>query len=120
MNYEEQHNICDHTLQTIFFNIMSSLVWFITGASNGFGLILSLYALKAGHRVIGAMRNKNRASDAVSSIESAGGHVIEMDMTESQDSIVKKIQGVIETHGTIDVLVNNAGYAMMGPISQFT
>lgn len=99
---------------------MSCLVWFITGASNGFGLILSLHALKAGHRVIGAMRNKNRASDAVNAIESAGGHVIEMDMTEAQDSIVKKIQDVNETHGPIDVLVNNAGYAMMGPIAQFT
>lgn len=99
---------------------MSGLVWFITGASNGFGLILSLRALKAGHRVIGAMRNKNRASDAVNAIESAGGHAIEMDMTEAQDSIVKKIQEVNETHGTIDVLVNNAGYAMMGPIAQFT
>lgn len=99
---------------------MSSLVWLITGASNGFGLILSLHALKAGHRVIGAMRNKTRASDAVKAIESAGGHVIEMDMTESQQSIVKKIQGANETHGPIDVLVNNAGYAMLGPIAQFT
>lgn len=99
---------------------MFSLVWFITGASNGFGLILSLHALKAGHKVIGAMRNKRRASDAVKSIESAGGHVIEMDMTETQDSIVKKIRYVNETYGTIDVLVNNAGYAMMGPIAQFT
>ncbi|KAI7779839.1 hypothetical protein LA080_000338 [Diaporthe eres] len=99
---------------------MSGLLWFITGASNGFGLILSLHALKAGHRVIGAMRNKNRASDAVNAIESAGGHVIEMDMTEAQGSIVKKIQDVNETHGPIDVLVNNAGYATLGPIAQFT
>lgn len=99
---------------------MSSLVWFITGASNGFGLVLSLHALKQGHRVIGAMRNKTRASDAVKSIESAGGHVIEMDMTESRESIVKKIQDVNETHGPIDVLVNNAGYAMLGPVAQFT
>ena len=98
---------------------MSSLVWFITGASNGFGLILSLHALKAGHKVIGAMRNKNRASDAVSAIESAGGHVIQMDMTESQNSIIKKIQDANETHGPIDVLVNNAGFAMLGPIAQF-
>lgn len=98
---------------------MSCLLWFITGASNGFGLILSIHALNAGHRVIGAVRNKERSSDAVNAIESAGGHVIEMDMTEAQDSIVKKIQAVNETHGTIDVLVNNAGYAMMGPIAQF-
>lgn len=99
---------------------MSSLVWFITGASNGFGLILSLHALKAGHKVIGAMRDKNRSGDAVNAIESAGGHVIEMDMIEAQDSIIKKIQDVNQTYGTIDVLVNNAGYAMMGPIAQFT
>lgn len=99
---------------------MSSPVWFITGASNGFGLMLSLHVLNAGHRVIGAMRNKTRASEAVKTIESAGGHVMELDMTESQDSIVKKIQEVNETHDPIDVLVNNAGYAMLGPIAQFT
>lgn len=99
---------------------MSIPVWFITGASGGFGLLLSLRVLKAGHKVIGAMRNTTRASDAVAAIKSAGGDVIEMDMTESQASIAKKIQDVEAIHGKIDVLVNNAGFAMLGPVAHFT
>lgn len=69
---------------------MSSPVWFTTGASNGFGLEMSLYVLRAGHRVIGSVRNKTKAATAVGRIEQAGGSVIELDMTESQASIANK------------------------------
>lgn len=99
---------------------MSPPVWFITGASNGFGLLLCLRALKAGHKVIGTVRSKYRASEAVKSIEDAGGKVIEMDMTESQASLTRKIQDAEhQFYGGIDVLVNNAGFSILGPISSF-
>lgn len=100
--------------------VMSPPVWLITGVSGGFGLLLSLRALKAGHKVIGTMRNTTRAADAVEAIENAGGKVIEMDMTESQANIKQKIQDAESIHGRIDILVNNAGFAMLGPIAQFT
>ncbi|KAF3763384.1 NAD(P)-binding protein [Cryphonectria parasitica EP155] len=99
---------------------MSTPVWLITGASAGFGLILSLRALKAGHRVIGSVRSRTRSSDAVKSIEGAGGVIIEMDMTEPQASIVKKVQDAEAIYGRIDVLINNAGYSLLGPIAQMT
>ncbi|KAI0015779.1 hypothetical protein F4780DRAFT_773316 [Xylariomycetidae sp. FL0641] len=95
---------------------MSSPVWFITGASSGFGLLLCLRALQADHRVVGAVRNKTKSAEAVAKIESAGGTVMEMDMTESQESIFAKIRGV----GQIDYLVNNAGYANLGAFEQFS
>ncbi|KAF2967403.1 hypothetical protein GQX73_g6154 [Xylaria multiplex] len=84
---------------------MSQPVWFITGVSNGFGLLLTLRALKAGHRVIGTLRRKASRTDVVRQIEAAGGGVMEMDMTESQESIHQKIKSV----GRIDYLINNAG-----------
>ncbi|KAI1441726.1 NAD(P)-binding protein [Annulohypoxylon stygium] len=95
---------------------MSSPVWFITGASNGFGLILCLRALKAGHRVVGSLRSKTKSADAVKQIEAAGGQVIELDMTEPKESIDKKIKAV----GQIDYLVNNAGYFVLGAVEQAT
>ncbi|KAI1088867.1 NAD(P)-binding protein [Rostrohypoxylon terebratum] len=95
---------------------MSSPVWFITGASNGFGLILCLRALKAGHRVVGSVRSKTKSADAVKKIEAAGGQVIELDMTESKESIDKKVKAV----GQIDYLVNNAGYFVLGAVEQVT
>ncbi|KAI0401906.1 putative short-chain dehydrogenase [Xylaria palmicola] len=93
---------------------MSQPVWFITGVSNGFGLLLTLHALKAGHRVIGTLRNKAKYANVIRQIETAGGKIIEMDMTESQASIHSKIKSV----GRIDYLINNAGYAIFACLEQ--
>ncbi|KAK9366569.1 hypothetical protein V1509DRAFT_641538 [Lipomyces kononenkoae] len=90
---------------------MSSPVWLITGASNGFGLALCLRVLNAGHRVVGSVRSKTKAATAVQHIEQAGGSVIEMDMTESQASIASKVQAI----GRIDYLINVAGYSILAP-----
>ncbi|KAH8161624.1 hypothetical protein CIB48_g6615 [Xylaria polymorpha] len=95
---------------------MSQPVWFITGVSNGFGLLLTLRALKAGHRVVGTLRNKTKHTGAVQQIEAAGGEVIEMDMTESQESIHNKVKSV----GRIDYLVNNAAYAIFCCLEQMS
>lgn len=95
-------------------------VWLITGSSNGFGLLLALRALKAGHHVIATMRNRGRAAEAVQSIESAGGKVIELDMTESQASIAEKVHNAESFYGKIDYLINNAGYSLLGPVETFT
>ncbi|KAI1412010.1 NAD(P)-binding protein [Hypoxylon sp. FL1857] len=95
---------------------MSSPVWFITGASNGFGLILALKALKANHRVVATVRNKTKSADAVKQIESAGGQVIELDLNEPKESIDKKVKAV----GQIDYLVNNAGFFVLGAVEQVT
>ncbi|KAI1292974.1 putative short-chain dehydrogenase [Xylaria venustula] len=95
---------------------MSQPAWFITGVSNGFGLLLTLRALKAGHRVVGTLRNKANRTDVVKQIETAGGEVLEMDMTESQESIQNKVKSV----GRIDYLINNAGYAIFGCLEQLS
>lgn len=99
---------------------MSGPVWLITGASAGFGLLLSLRVLRAGHRVVGTVRSRSRSGEAVKSIEDAGGAIIELDMTESQESIIAKVQGAEAIHGRVDVLVNNAGFGVLGPVAQFT
>ncbi|KAJ3486109.1 hypothetical protein NLG97_g6679 [Lecanicillium saksenae] len=78
---------------------MSTPTWFITGASNGFGLAL-----------------QDQGAAAVEQIEKAGGSVIEMDMTESKDSITTKVQSV----GRIDYLVNNAGYSILAACETIT
>ncbi|KAI1099089.1 NAD(P)-binding protein [Jackrogersella minutella] len=93
---------------------MSSPVWFITGASNGFGLLLCLKALKAKHRVVGTVRSKAKSTDAVKQIESAGGTVVELDLNEPKESVDRKVKAV----GPIDYLVNNAGFFVLGAIEQ--
>ena len=98
---------------------MSSQVWLITGASNGFGLLLALKALAAQHRVIGTVRSRTKSTDAVRQITSAGGQVIELDMTCPQATIVAAVQDAEKLYGQIDILVNNAGYSILGAIEQF-
>ncbi len=98
---------------------MTSQVWLITGASNGFGLLLALKALAAQHRVIGTVRSKAKSADVVRQITAAGGQVIELDMTDSQATIIAKVHDAEKLYGQIDVLVNNAGYSILGAIEQF-
>jgi short-subunit dehydrogenase len=56
----------------------------------------------------------------VESIEKAGGKIIELEMTESKESITKKIQNAEKIYGKIDYLINNAGYSVLGPVELFT
>ncbi|XXH01542.1 hypothetical protein Hte_007902 [Hypoxylon texense] len=95
---------------------MSSPVWFITGASNGFGLLLCLRALQGNQTVIGSVRSKAKSADAVKQIEAAGGRVVELDLNEPKESITRKVKAV----GPIDYLVNNAGFFVMGAVEQVT
>ncbi|RFN42345.1 hypothetical protein FIE12Z_12829 [Fusarium flagelliforme] len=99
---------------------MTTPVWLITGSSNGFGLLLSLRALKAGHKVIATVRDTTKSADAIGRIEGAGGKIITLDMTESKASITKKIQDAEKAYGRIDYLVNNAGYSCLGAVELFT
>ncbi|KAJ6447068.1 MFS multidrug transporter [Purpureocillium lavendulum] len=99
---------------------MSSPVWLITGASSGFGLSLTLRALKAKHRVIAAIRSKTKSAEAVKLITDDGGQVVELDMTESQASIAGKVKQAEGIYGHIDILVNNAGYSQLGAVQHFT
>lgn len=89
-----------------------SQVWLITGCSSGFGLSLALAALKAGHQVIATSRNPSKTPDLVSQIESLGGQWKILDVSNPNGSSV--IEEVIKEFDKIDVLVNNAGIALIG------
>ncbi|KAJ6784920.1 hypothetical protein PWT90_09240 [Aphanocladium album] len=99
---------------------MSKQVWLITGVSNGFSLLPALKALAAGHSVIGTVRSKTKSADAVRQITDAGGHVIELEMTDSQNNIIAAIHDAEKTYGQVEVLVNNAGYTILGALEQFS
>jgi NAD(P)-dependent dehydrogenase (short-subunit alcohol dehydrogenase family) len=93
-----------------------SQVWLITGASAGFGLILTEVVLKRGHQVIAATRNPIKAAQENPQIESLGGRWVKLDVTSP--SAVQEVDAAIKSLGAgkIDVLVNNAAFFMSGGI----
>lgn len=85
----------------------------VTGASSGIGKATALQLINEGHSVYGAARRVEKMDELVS----AGGKAVAMDVT-NHDQVHAEIQKIIETEGKIDVLVNNAGYAVYGPIEE--
>ena len=94
---------------------MASRVWHITGANKGLGLELALKALKEGDRVIAAVRSPDKAPSA---LKNDNAKILKFDLSWSQDGINEYAKKAFDAFGTVDVLVNNAGYAYMGAIEE--
>jgi NAD(P)-dependent dehydrogenase (short-subunit alcohol dehydrogenase family) len=92
------------------------LVWLITGCSSGFGTSLALIALKAGHKVIATSRNPSKNQKLVKQIEDLGGIWLPLDINADKKVLERVIQTGIEKFGRLDVLVNNAGVGILGPL----
>lgn len=86
-------------------------VWFVTGASKGFGLEIVKAALAEGDQVVATVR-KN--ADALRSAiqQNKDALVVTLDVT-NEDQVKKGVQEAISRFGRIDVLVNNAGYGLL-------
>jgi NAD(P)-dependent dehydrogenase (short-subunit alcohol dehydrogenase family) len=85
----------------------------ITGASSGMGRAFALDLIAAGHIVYGGARRTDRMRDLVM----AGGHAMALDMTDDA-SLKAAVRRVLEEQGRIDVLINNAGYAIYGSVEE--
>ena len=89
---------------------MSQLVWLITGCSSGFGEQFVYSILARGDRVIAT----GRKVEKLKHLEQAGAAILQLDITDSQQSIRDTIAKAISIYGKIDVLVNNASYVSVG------
>lgn len=85
----------------------------ITGASSGLGKDAALTLIAQGYTVYGAARRVDQMQDLVA----AGGHAVALDLTD-EAQIEALVQRVIAEQGRIDVLVNNAGYAIYGSVEE--
>lgn len=93
----------------------------ITGCGSGFGLLSALRFARAGEVVVAGVRDARRA-EALRDAQAAEGlavEVIELDVGEPA-SVEAGVARVLAEHGRIDVLVNNAGRGMSGPVEETT
>ncbi|MEN5154272.1 oxidoreductase [Stenotrophomonas muris] len=90
----------------------------ITGVSSGFGRALAQQALLAGHRVVGTVRNEtDRQVLEALAPGRAFGRLLDVTDTAAINALVADIETNI---GSIDVLVNNAGYGHEGILEEST
>jgi NAD(P)-dependent dehydrogenase (short-subunit alcohol dehydrogenase family) len=95
--------------------------FFITGVSSGLGWHIASHALAHGATVIGTVRDVSKAAAALSQLssESSKFHAVTLDVTD-KGRIPHVINDAIKHHGPIDVLINNAGYSVLGPVEEIS
>jgi NAD(P)-dependent dehydrogenase (short-subunit alcohol dehydrogenase family) len=93
---------------------MSSPVWFITGSSKGIGRALAEYAISQGYRVVATARKIETLTDLVTK-NPENVLALTLNVTSKSD-IFAAIDDAMKHFGRIDVVVNNAGYGVFGPI----
>ena len=89
----------------------------ITGSSTGFGKLAALEFARRGDTVFASMRNTGKGDALVSEAKAANltVNVVALDVA-NRSSVDTAVAGVIKEAGRIDVLVNNAGIGIHGPI----
>jgi NAD(P)-dependent dehydrogenase (short-subunit alcohol dehydrogenase family) len=95
---------------------MTAKTWFITGASSGFGRAFAQHALAQGHNVVATARQVC-ALDALGAAAPDRVMAIALDVTRPGDADVA-ITAAVSRFGRIDVLINNAGYGVVGAFEE--
>lgn len=94
----------------------TSPVWFITGTSSGFGRAFAEYALSRQYRVVATARNV-KALDAL--VEKDPERVLALQMDVNNRTQIGAAVGAAVAHfGRVDVLINNAGYGIVGAVEE--
>jgi NAD(P)-dependent dehydrogenase (short-subunit alcohol dehydrogenase family) len=96
----------------------TSRVWFITGTSSGFGRALADAALDRGARVVATARSTDRIADLEERFPDRAV-TVPLDVTNA-DQARTTIDAAVRAFGRIDVVVNNAGYGLLGALEELT
>ena len=83
----------------------------ITGTSSGIGKATAQQLIKEGHTVYGVARRVEKMQDLVK----AGGHAVGIDVT-NHEQVHTEVKKIIDKEGRVDILLNNAGYAIWGAV----
>ncbi|SEM60632.1 NADP-dependent 3-hydroxy acid dehydrogenase YdfG [Bosea lupini] len=91
--------------------------WFITGASRGFGALVAKLALEEGDAVVATAREPQSVTAALG--EHPNLLAVALDVTDESQALVA-VDLAIKRFGRIDVLLNNAGFGLLGAVEEAT
>ena len=98
---------------------MMSKVWFATGAGSGIGAGIVKAALRAGDRVVATGRNLDKVRKALGGETGENVAFVQLDVTDEAQANAA-VEQAVQRFGRIDVLVNNAGYSLLGNFEELT
>lgn len=100
---------------------MSKKIVLITGTNSGFGWLTVHSVAALGYKVYATMRDtKGRNADKAAVLETIENvTVLDVNLTDDE-SVKQAVEKILQKEGTIDVLINNAGYSMSGVAESFT
>lgn len=91
-------------------------IWFITGASRGFGRVWANAALKRGDKVVVTARSLASIADLK---EKYGANVLTLELDVTKPDQVRSVVAQAHAHfGRLDIVLNNAGYSLVGTIEE--
>ncbi|MEH1905819.1 MAG: SDR family NAD(P)-dependent oxidoreductase [Nostoc sp.] len=96
-----------------------SKVWLITGADSGIGTGTAKAALQSGDRVVATGRNLDKVRNALRDVASENLAFVQLDVSNEVQAKTAVAEAV-KRFDRIDVLVNNAGYSLLGNFEEMT
>lgn len=96
----------------------SGKVWFVTGASRGFGKVWTKAALERGDRVVATARNTDDLQDLT---DHYGEQVLTLSLDVTQrPAVFAAVEQAVQRFGRLDVIVANAGHGLFGALEETT
>jgi len=95
---------------------MEKKIWFVTGASRGFGRLWTEAALLRGDKVVATARDAGALAD-LSARYGAAVLALALDVTDT-DAVFAAVKAGHAHFGRLDVILSNAGYGMLGAVEE--
>ncbi|EGG19366.1 Oxidoreductase [Cavenderia fasciculata] len=98
--------------------MISSQIYYVTGASKGIGKTLVERLLLNGDKVVATSRDKKQLNELFGQ-DNENFLALKVDLA-NEESVKKSVEQSVQHFGTLDIIVNNAGYAYIGSIEEST